>query len=166
LEDTNCDIRIFYINLPIGVPALAGIAYFMHFSTPHINFRERLRRFDWGGVLILTGSLVGLLYGVSGGGVLHSWSSVNIICALVFGTVGIFGFALHELWIAPHPMMPMRIFYNRTAASALLSSMINGVVLWAMIYYLILYVRTHISELTVLEADVLTVFDKPSAFPA
>jgi hypothetical protein len=140
----DLEFRIFYINLPIAIPALAGIAYFMHFSTPHMDFKERLQRFDWGGILILTGSLIGLLYGVSGGGVLHSWNSVNILCALVFGAVGIAVFALYEIGVAPHPMMPMRIFYNRTAASALLSSMVNGVILWAMIYYLILYVRIHV----------------------
>lgn len=88
----------------------------------------------------ITGSLISILYGITSGGVLHSWSSAQIISSLIIGHIGIAAFVIYESRVAKEPMIPMRIFQNRTAASAILSAFIIGLVLWAMEYYLILYV--------------------------
>lgn len=44
-------------------------------------------------------------------------------------------------------MIPLRIFKNRTAGAAYVSAFVLGFVLWAMQYYLILYVGSPISLL-------------------
>lgn len=89
----------------------------------------------------LTASLISLLYGVTSGGVLHPWRSASVISTIVVGTFGCVMFLLYEGFVASEPMIPLRIFSNRTAGSAYFSSFILGFVLWAMQYYLILYVR-------------------------
>lgn len=139
----NVDFRrIFYINLPLCVPSIAGIYFFMNLKSELQSVRERLRHVDWTGMLILTASLISLLYGVTSGGVLQPWDSAVVIFTIVIGTCGIICFLLYEAYFAKEPMIPLRIFSSRTAGAAYISSFILGFVLWAMQYYLILYVRS------------------------
>jgi succinate dehydrogenase/fumarate reductase cytochrome b subunit len=100
------------------VPALLGIYFFINLESEALSVKERLKRVDWGGIVILTGSLISLLYGV----------------------LGTIVFLFYEWKIGAEPMIPLRIFGNRTAGSAYVSCFVLGFVLWAMQYYLILYV--------------------------
>lgn len=136
--------RIFYINLPLGIPALAGIYFFINLESEPLSVKERLLRVDWTGIVILTGSLISLLYGVTSGGVLHPWKSAQVIVSIVVGAFGVTVFLFYEGKYAKEPMIPLRILVNRTAAAAYVSSFILGFVLWAMQYYLILYVSPHL----------------------
>jgi len=95
-------------------------------------------------MVILTGSLISILYGVTSGGVLHAWNSSAIITSIIVGSVGTAVFIIFEAKFAAAPMIPLRIFTNRTAGAAYTSSFVLGFVLWAMQYYLILYVSVHL----------------------
>lgn len=132
--------RIFYINLPLCVPSIAGIYFFINLESESQSVVERLRRVDWTGMFILTASLISLLYGVTSGGVLQPWESAAVISTVTIGGFGTLGFMLYEANFAKEAMVPLRIFSNRTAAAAYMSSFVLGFVLWAMQYYLILYV--------------------------
>lgn len=123
------------------MPSLAGIYFFINLESELQSVRERLRRVDWTGMFILTASLISLLYGVTSGGVLQPWNSAAVVSTIVIGALGTAGFLLYEEYFAKEPMVPLRIFSNRTSGAAYISSFILGFVLWAMQYYLILYVR-------------------------
>lgn len=139
---------IFYINLPFCIPSLACIHFFVNLESEPRSIKERLLRVDWLGAFVLTGSLISLLYGVSSGGVLYAWNSTAVITTIVIGLFGIGLFAFYEDKFAKEPMIPLRIFGSRTAGAAYLSSFVLGFVLWAMQYYLILYV-SHSNSSTV-----------------
>ncbi|KAL3427633.1 MFS multidrug transporter [Phlyctema vagabunda] len=130
---------VFYINLPVCIPTIVGLLKFLHLQATPLTLKENLLRADWIGMVILTSSLISLLFGVTSGGVLYSWSSANVLSALIAGGVGVIIFALHESFTAKYPMMPPRMFANRTSVSAYFSSFVLGLTLWAMEYYLILY---------------------------
>lgn len=100
-------------------------------------------------MVILTGSLIALLYGITSGGVLHAWNSGAVIASIAVGLSGTVLFLVHEELWAKNPIIPSRIFKNRTAGSAYVGAFILGFVLWAMQYYLILYV----SYLTLIAAE-------------
>jgi hypothetical protein len=99
-----------------------------------------LTQLDWIGILVSTGSVIGVLYGITSGNVLEPWDSPQILSALIIGAVGIAIFFLYEAKVSSNPMIPVRIFGNRTSNGAYLASFVMGIVLWAMQYYLILYV--------------------------
>jgi hypothetical protein len=103
---------------------------------------DRLRRADWVGILVLTGSLIALLYGITSGGVLHAWNSGAVIASIVVGLSGTAVFLIYEERWAEEPMIPSRIFKSRTAGAAYVGTFVLGFVLWAMQYYLILYVSS------------------------
>jgi Fungal trichothecene efflux pump (TRI12) len=132
--------RIFWINLPLCIPALVGIYLFIHLESEPLSTKERLKRVDWTGIVILTGSLISLLYGITSGGVLHPWDSAAVLSSITTGVFGAGVFLFYESKFASEPMIPLRIFGNRSSAAAYVSSFILGFVLWAMQYYLILYV--------------------------
>jgi len=133
--------RIFWINLPLCVPSIAGIYFFINLESEPLSVQDRLKQVDWTGITILTTSLILLLFGVTSGGVLYPWRSAAVIASIIIGALGTGIFILYEGRYAKDPMIPLRIFANRTSASAYSSSFFLGFVLWAMQYYLILYVR-------------------------
>lgn len=108
-----------------------------------------MRRADWIGMVILTGSLIALLYGITSGGVLHAWNSGAVIASVAVGLSGTVVFSVYEELWAKEPVIPLRIFKSRTAGSAYVGAFSLGFVLWAMQYYLILYV----SSLTLIAAE-------------
>ncbi|EPE33260.1 MFS general substrate transporter [Glarea lozoyensis ATCC 20868] len=130
---------IFYINLPLCVPAIAGIYFFIHLETGPLSVLEKLKRVDWVGVVVLTGSLISLLYGITSGGVIHPWDSGRVIASIVIAAFGLTVFLFYEHKYAKEPMIPLRIFASRTAAAAFVASFSLGFDLWAMQYYLIQY---------------------------
>ena len=91
--------------------------------------------------------MISLLYGITSGGVLNPWKSAAVIASIVVGICGTAVFLIYEEYWAKEPMIPLRIFKNRTAGAAYVSTFVLGFVLWAMQYYLILYVGSPISLL-------------------
>ena len=104
------------------------------------SFLEALKDLDWIGLVVLVGSSISLLYGITTAGVLHPWVSAQSIIPLVVGVVGLALFVVYQgLW-ARNPLMPLRIFSRRTAAAGYISTFFHGFIVWAMSYLLILYV--------------------------
>jgi len=134
--------RIFYINLPLCVPSIAGIYFFINLESEPGSTKERLQRVDWVGIVLSTASLISLLFGITSGGVLHPWKSAQVISSIIIGVIGFGVFLFYESRFPKHPMIPLRIFANRTAMAAFGSAFVLGFVLWAMQYYLILYVSS------------------------
>ncbi|RDW88160.1 hypothetical protein BP6252_00192 [Coleophoma cylindrospora] len=130
---------VFYINLPICIPSLLGIMKFLNLKPTTLSVKENIRRADWLGMFILTASMISLLFGVTSGGVLYPWRSANVLAPLIIGGIGTVLFFVFEGIIAKNPMMPLRLFGNRTSLSAYFTSFVLGLTLWAMEYYLILY---------------------------
>jgi hypothetical protein len=103
--------------------------------------KTSLGQFDWVGAIIFAISVTAFLFGITAANTVAPWKSPAIIVPIVTGVAGVIIFVLFEIKFA-RPMLQMRIFKNRTAASALLTSFLHGLVLWAAMYYLILYVSS------------------------
>jgi hypothetical protein len=142
-ETDNC-CRVFYINLPICSLALLGLYCFLKFPPPRTSWRTLFAKIDWIGLGILTGSLGAVLFGITSGDVLFPWGSAKIIAPLVVGSLGLVVFVLYEHKIASNPVVPLRIFATQTAASGYYITFVQALILWAIAYYLILYVSHQI----------------------
>jgi hypothetical protein len=81
-----------------------------------------------------------LLFGLTTGGVVRSWKSAVTLSTLILGISGLGFFVVVEWKIAKEPMIPLRIFNNRTANQGYCGAFIHGLVLWAFAYYLIIFV--------------------------
>ena len=58
---------------------------------------------------------------------------------LFVGAFGLTAFVLFEEYIAVEPLIPLSVFKNRTAAVSYTGTVIHGMILWSMLYYLPLY---------------------------
>ena len=132
--------RIFYINIPVVVIVVLGIYFFLKLRVDNSSIREKIKRVDYIGIIIFVGSSTSFLFGLTAGGVLFPWNSGNVLAPLIIGIFGWVGFWAYEDYGAKEPMMPMRIFKERTAFAGYIGTWVHGIILWSLIYYLLLWV--------------------------
>jgi len=70
---------------------------------------------------------------------MFAWSSFRTLVPLVLGICGLFVFVLYETRIIKTPLIPLSIFRNRTAVVNYIGTLVHGIVLWCLLYYLPLY---------------------------
>jgi EmrB/QacA subfamily drug resistance transporter len=125
---------IFYINVPVGLAALA--------LTPVLLSESRdpyVRSFDVPGAVLVTGGMVTLVYAITQARS-YGWGSVETIG--LFASAGVL-LAAFTVWEAraKEPLMPFSIFRIRTVAAANISGLILGTVTFSMFLMLTLYMQ-------------------------
>ncbi|KAI5798831.1 major facilitator superfamily domain-containing protein [Geopyxis carbonaria] len=129
----------FIINVPIGLVAIAALVIFLHLQSPKLTLVQGLKRVDWLGTLLIVAGTVLFLLGLEFGGVMRPWNSPMVLCLLVFGVVLILVFILVEWKVAKIPIMPLRLFKNRTNICCCLVGFCHGFVFIAGCYFLPFY---------------------------
>jgi EmrB/QacA subfamily drug resistance transporter len=139
--DPNFGWRLtFLINVPIGLAA----AYFAPRLLP--DSEHHAGQLDVPGAVIGTFGLLSLVFGITRTGTLdasghpHGWSDPLAITAMVLGALLLVTFVLVEMR-TKHPIMPLSIFANRTRATAFVAMMITPAAMFAMFFFLSLYVQ-------------------------
>ncbi|QPC73144.1 hypothetical protein HYE68_003896 [Fusarium pseudograminearum] len=132
---------IFYINLPIAGVALIALGLFLKLTRPPSGtFKEQMARIDWGGSVLLIGSVTSIVLALSWGGSEHAWSDWETVVPLVIGLVALLAFFAYQgaPWLK-EPTMPLRLFSNRTSSTLLAISFIHSLLLYWICYFLPVY---------------------------
>jgi EmrB/QacA subfamily drug resistance transporter len=125
----------FLINVPIGLIAAALAPRFLNESESHPG------ELDIPGAITGTLGLLGLVYGFSRAGEeAHGWGDTWTIASLAAGAVLLAAFAFIESRVA-HPLLPVRVFANRTRATSFLVMMVVPAAMFAMFYFLSLFIQ-------------------------
>ena len=103
---------------------------------------EQLRRVDWIGSVLFVGSTTSFLIPITWGGVSYAWDSWHTLVPLIIGLVGLIIFVIFEEFLAKEPLIRMDVFKNRTNAATYFQTVIHGMILWCILYYLPLYYET------------------------
>ena len=125
---------VFYINVPVGLAALA--------LTPVLLSESRdpyVRSFDVPGAVLVTSGMVTLVYAITQARS-YGWGSVETIGLFAAAGVLLAAFAVWEAR-AKEPLMPFSIFRIRTVAAANISGLILGTVTFSMFLMLTLYMQ-------------------------
>ncbi|GKT97457.1 multidrug resistance protein fnx1 [Colletotrichum tofieldiae] len=132
---------VFYINLPVGGLSLVLLYLFLHVKWDRTaSVTEKLRRIDFIGNAILIASTVSVLIALTWAGAVYPWSSHRIIVPLVLGILGLFAFGIFEgSGLVPEPVMPLRLFAERTSAIVYVTTFINSALLFWAFFFLPLY---------------------------
>lgn len=112
---------------------------FLHLQNISSSIAQSLRRIDIVGMVLFIGSITGVLIPLTWGGVQYSWSSWRTLVPLIISALGFSLFLLWEAYMAPDPLIPLRILKSPTAAATYACTFFHGLVLWCMLYYLPLY---------------------------
>jgi EmrB/QacA subfamily drug resistance transporter len=126
---------IFYVNVPIGLIALAVIGTAFQARTDKTR-----HTIDYLGAVLLAGGLSAIVLYTSLGGTTYSWSAPGMLALIVAGPLLLAAFVFVESR-APEPIIPLELFRNRifTVTSAI--GFIVGLALFGAITYLPLYLQ-------------------------
>lgn len=72
---------------------------------------------------------------------MFSWSSWHTLVPLLLGVAGIALFVVWEQYFAKQPLVPMGIFGNLTANTVYWQSLVSGLNMWSISYYMPLFFR-------------------------
>jgi EmrB/QacA subfamily drug resistance transporter len=126
---------IFYINLPLGVIALAVLA-----ATLPARVRRVRHSIDYLGAALLAVALSATILAADLGGTEYAWSSPLIIGLVVIAIVSLPAFVFAE-GRADEPVLPLRLFRNRAFWVTSAVGLIVGFALFGSVTYLPLFLQ-------------------------
>jgi EmrB/QacA subfamily drug resistance transporter len=126
---------IFYINLPVGVVALAVTSVGLRLPRPASR-----PRIDYAGIALLGAATVGLVLVTSWGGTTYAWDSAVII-GLSVATIALTAGWLISARRAADPVIPLRLFSDQAFWIACAISLVLGVAMFGAISYLPTYLQ-------------------------
>lgn len=126
---------VFFINLPIGLAALAVVFMFLHLPAKHMK-----QKIDYWGAAAITLAIVPLLLVAEQG---RSWGfmSLNSFLCYGLGVVGIVWFLLAEKRAGDYALIPLRLFRNVTFGLSSLLNFIIGIGMFGAIAMLPMYLQ-------------------------
>ena len=116
---------VFYVNVPFGIAAVAGIWLFFKDSA-----RSADLKFDWFGFAALAVGLGALQLMLDRGAGQGWFGSGEIILEAIIAGVGIYLFLVHMV-LGKNPFLPMGMFEDRNFVSGLVLMFVIGAVLLA-----------------------------------
>ncbi|MEW1736867.1 DHA2 family efflux MFS transporter permease subunit [Nocardia beijingensis] len=127
---------IFYVNVPLGLAAMAVVA--LSLRLPRVGGDTSL---DYPGAALLTAAVVSLLLVTEWGGRSADWGSPVILGLVALTLVAL---AVFRWWEprTPHPILPLRLFADRTLRAALPATFVLGALLAGSLVYLPTYLQT------------------------
>lgn len=124
---------IFYVNVPLGLLALAFVLLKMPALKSGIH-----APIDWPGTILLVVTVVPFLLGLTLDKTIYDWTSPLIMGLLGTAAVGLVLFLIIESR-AVSPIISLPLFRNRTFAVVILTSVLNGGAFFGAILFLSLY---------------------------
>ncbi|KAA0085592.1 DHA2 family efflux MFS transporter permease subunit [Mycolicibacterium sp. P9-64] len=127
---------IFFVNVPLGLAAA-----WMLWRRFDERVERRAHHIDYLGSFLLTTGAVVLLLALLEGGVRWAWASGTTIGLLAAGVVLLIGFVVAERR-AVEPVLPLWVFRHRVVVSAILGSLVVGVLLMGLSSFVPLYAQS------------------------
>ena len=141
---------VFFINIPIGLAALAVVFLYLHLPAKHVR-----QKIDYWGAAAITLAIVPLLL-VAEQGRVWGWTSVNSFLCYGLGAVGIVAFLLAERRAGDYALIPLRLFQNITFGLSSLLNFIIGIGMFGAIAMLPMYLQL-VKGLTPTEAGLMMI---------
>jgi EmrB/QacA subfamily drug resistance transporter len=126
---------IFYINIPVGLIALAVIATVFRTRT-----KQTRHRIDYAGAALLAGGLSSTVLYTTLGGTTYAWDSAPMIALITAGVALLTTFLLAEKR-ETEPIVPLEIFRNSVFSVTGAVGFIVGLALFGAVTYLPLYLQ-------------------------
>jgi EmrB/QacA subfamily drug resistance transporter len=124
---------VFYINLPLGVIALAALAV----TLPSVSERVQ-HEIDYAGAVLLAVGLSALVLLTTWGGNQYDWGSPEILGLAAIALTGLLAFLRAESRAA-EPILPLPLFRNRVFAVTSAIGFVIGFALFGALTYLPLF---------------------------
>lgn len=131
----------FYLALPVGGAALVAMFFFLRVRyVREDSLATRLGGIDWAGNALFVTSIASVLLALSWAGSEYPWSSWRVLMPLLVGLAGLGGFMALEGVVAS-PMVPLRLFANRTSLGVLVMTFFHGITTMWQLYFMPVYLQ-------------------------
>ncbi len=127
---------VFFVNLPIGVGALALVLAYLHIPR-HAHGRVRI---DWWGAATIVIGIVPLLL-IAEQGREWGWSSPIAFACYIVGVVGLIAFVLVERAMGDDALLPLKLFRSPTFSMATVLGILVGFGMFGAMMSLPLYLQ-------------------------
>jgi EmrB/QacA subfamily drug resistance transporter len=128
---------VFYVNLPVGAAALAGL----YFKLPAPEPSERRAPVDVGGAILLAGSTIGLMLACIWGGDRYAWGSATIVALIAGGVALAVALVARERRVAD-PIVPLDLLRLRPVAISSVALFLTTAALFSITVFVPLYLQT------------------------
>jgi MFS family permease len=142
---------VFYINLPLGIVAMALIAS----ALPHTRRQGRRPVIDYAGLAFFTASVSALLLGVLEAGRVASWAGLDVVGLLILSAASLVAFVVVERRAA-EPIVPLRLFGRRMVLAAATTGFLAGMAMFGAISFVPLYLQV-VSDMSATAAGVVLI---------
>jgi MFS family permease len=131
----------FLVNIPVCALSLVVIWLWLRvgggINTKDGTLWQELKKMDYTGSGMLTGSVILLLVPLSTGGATHPWSHPVIITPMAIGGAGFISFIFWERSAyCKQPIMPPHVFSNRTTNISFALTTIHGFITYGFQFFL------------------------------
>ncbi len=126
---------VFFLNAPLGLLALGVGLWVIRESRDE----SATGSFDISGVLLLSGSLFALVWGLIKAGTLGFGDVVPLVSFAVFAVL-LAGFVVREL-MASHPVLPLKLFRSPSLSAATGLLVLGTFALFGTIFFITLYLQ-------------------------
>jgi EmrB/QacA subfamily drug resistance transporter len=132
----------FWINIPLGILALAASIAFLHLPKHDLRVKPRIDVF---GMALLAAATTCLVLIASWGGSTYDWDSLQIILLIAGTVIAGAAFVFVELR-TPEPIIPMSLFRERNFTLTTIAGLLTGVAMFGVIGYLPTYLQMTFGE--------------------
>jgi EmrB/QacA subfamily drug resistance transporter len=127
---------VFYVNVPIGLVALAFVT-----TQLHLPVERGHSRIDYPGAALLAGAVTALLLVTTWAGNQFAWTSAEVLGVGAAGVVLLVGFVLRERRAA-EPILPLRLFGDRVFVVVAVVLLLTTLALFSAIVFLPVFFQT------------------------
>lgn len=124
------------------LPTAAVLLLFLPLKHTSSEPIEKMKKIDYGGIVLNIASTLLLLVPLSGGGVTYAWSSPFFLGATIAGAVSLVLFFVYEWKLAPLPIMPLRLYRAPHCWALYLQSFLTGLAYFGNFFYLPIYFQS------------------------
>lgn len=139
-DHSNLGWRLaFIVQAPPSLLAAVGVYFFVRIP-PKQSQKSYLARIDFLGVFLITSFLILLLFGLNTGGSIVPWTHPFPLTTISLSPIV---FILFLWWEskAKQPIIPVKLLLNRTVLAACLSNFFCTMVIFALLFYIPLYLQ-------------------------
>ena len=141
---------VFYVNLPIGLVALAALLIYLprNISVRSTRYQgwAAVKRIDFLGAALASAATICLLLGLTwGSDQTNAWGSAQVVGVLVAAGVLYVAFFFTER-TAVEPILPLDLFRNQVFTAASVLSLVTGAALLSLVIYLPLFLQGVLRE--------------------
>jgi MFS family permease len=137
-----------WINLPLMGATFLLTTFFLHLKKLELDTKARLKRMDWLGLIVYGSGATSVALPLSWAGSLFPWSSWQTLLPLLIGVALLMVLAWYEKKPL-EPVFPYRIFKNRTTTVAIISGIIQGLLMYTVQAYLPLFFQAVYLQTTI-----------------